>query len=107
MGEPPKMTPEITSDEATSPLRKAVRMTVTRLNGASQCAVGDDLKQQYESALELWKKLSIPPVDPFEEGEISALAASQLREEALKKRNAAANRMYLHRADCSLCRRRR
>jgi hypothetical protein len=99
--------PETTLDEVRTPRPRAVRIRTARIDGAFPCADGEDLKQQYDSALQQWKKLCIPPVDPLEEGEIAALVASQLKEEALTKRNAAANRMYVHRATCSICRRRR
>jgi hypothetical protein len=68
-----------------------------------QCAEGEQLKQQYDSTLQEWRKQSQPPVNPFKEGE----GAARLREEALTSRNTAANRMYLHRATCAICRRRR
>jgi hypothetical protein len=73
----------------------------------AQCAEGEQLKQLYDSTLQEWRKQSQPQVHPFLEGDASAARASQLREEALAKRNAAANRMYLHRASCAICRRRR
>ena len=71
------------------------------------CAEGDPLKQLYDSALQEWKMRSQPQVGPFLAGEAAAQRAFQLREEALIERNAAANRMYLHRAVCATCRRRR
>lgn len=71
------------------------------------CAQGDQLKQLYDSALQAWKMSSQPQVGPFVEGEAAARRAFQVREEALIERNAAANRMYLHRAVCAICRRRR
>jgi hypothetical protein len=92
---------EAPSDQATPHRKRAP------LDNAEKCAEGEALKRQYDSALQVWKMLSIPPVDPLEEGTISAAAASQRREETLNKRNEAANNMYLHRATCSLCRRRR
>jgi hypothetical protein len=98
---------ETTLDEGTTPRKKAVRIRAARLDGAPPCADGEDLKQQYDSALQQWKRLCIPPGDLLEKGEIAALMASQLKEEALTKRNVAANRMYVHRATCSICRRRR
>jgi hypothetical protein len=79
------------------------RFTTAGLSDIAQCAEGEQLKQQYDFTLEEWRKQSLPPVRPFKEGEASA----RLREEALISRNAAANRMYLHRANCATCRRRR
>ena len=79
------------------------RVTTAGLRDIAQCAEGEQLKQQYDSSLEEWRKQSLPPVRPFKEEPASA----RLREEALISRNAAANRMYLHRANCALCRRRR
>jgi hypothetical protein len=70
------------------------------------CAEGEQLKQQYDSTLEEWRRQSQPLARPFVEAEVLAQRALQLRE-ALTVRNAAANRMYLHRAACAICRRRR
>jgi len=70
------------------------------------CAEGDQLKQQYDSALEEWRKQYQPPVLSCAEAEVLTQRALQLRE-ALTERNAAANRMYLHREGCAICRRRR
>jgi hypothetical protein len=75
----------------------------TGLSEIAQCAEGEQLKQQYDSTLEQWRKQSLPAVGPFKEGP----ASIRLREEALTSRNAAANQMYLHRANCAICRRRR
>ena len=47
------------------------------------CAVGDQLEQQYDSALQEWKMRSQPQLGPFVEGEAAARRAFQLREEAL------------------------
>ena len=101
--------PEITFEEIKLPRKKATcaRITSTGLSEIAPCAEGEQLKQQYDSALQEWRKQSQPQVNPLLEGESSAVRAVQLREEALVKRNAAANRMYLHRATCARCRRRR
>jgi hypothetical protein len=99
--------PETTCEEIKLSRKRAARLTSAGLSDIVQCAEGDQLKQLYDSALHEWRKQSQPPVRPFKEGEASARRAFQLREEALTKRNAAANRMYLHRATCAICRRRR
>jgi hypothetical protein len=96
--------PETTFEEIKlSPRKAAARMRAARVGDLVQCAEGEQLKQQYDSTLQEWRRRSQPPVRPFQEGEASA----RLREEALTSRNAAANRMYLHRATCAICRRRR
>jgi hypothetical protein len=79
------------------------RVPTSGVTDIAQCAEGEQLKQQYDSTLQEWRKQSQPPVNPFRESEVSA----RLREEALTSRNTAANRMYLHRATCAICRRRR
>src|SRR5271154_4336740 len=79
----------------------------TGLSDIIRCPEGEHLKQQHDSTLQEWREQSQPQVHPFLEGGASAQRAFQLREEALAKRNAAANRMYLHRASCAICRRRR
>ena len=101
--------PETTVEQTELPSRKAVRARVTsaRPSEAAECTEGDILKQQYDSSLAEWRKQSQPPVHAFKQADAPAPRALQLREEALSKRNAAANRMYLHRAICSICRRRR
>jgi hypothetical protein len=99
--------PETTFEEIKLSRKRAARSTSAGLSDIAQCAEGEQLKQQYDSALQEWRKQSQPPVRPFNEGEVSARRAFQLKEEALTKRNAAANRMYLHRATCAICRRRR
>src|SRR3984957_7784634 len=79
------------------------RVTTAGLSEIAQCAEGEQLKQQYDSTLEEWRRQSLPPVRPFREGE----CLDRLIEEALTSRNASANLMYLHRANCAICRRRR
>src|SRR5580658_77735 len=83
------------------------RITSAGRSEIAGCAEGEQLKQQYNSALQEWRKQSQPQVNPLLEAQASARRAFQLREEALTNRNAAANRMYLHRATCAICRRRR
>jgi hypothetical protein len=97
--------PEITFEQIKlSPKRTSrARVATAGLRDIAQCAEGQQLKQQYDSTLEEWRKRSQPPVRSFKEDPASA----RLREEALMSRNAAANRMYLHRANCAPCRRRR
>jgi hypothetical protein len=99
--------PETTSDQIKLSRTRAARITSAGLGDIVPCAEGEQLKQQYDSTLEEWRKQSQPPIRPFKEGEAAAQRAFQLREEALTNRNAAANRMYLHRATCAICRRRR
>jgi hypothetical protein len=81
------------------------RTRSARASVPAQCVEGEHLKQQYDFALDLWRK------QPQPEGRPSAGAAAhpafKRREEALTERNAAANRMYMHRASCAICRRRR
>ena len=99
--------PETTFEEIKHSRKRAPRITSAGLSDIVQCAEGEQLKQLCDSTLDEWGKQSQPPVHPFKEGEASARRAFQLREEALANRNAAANRMYLHRATCAICRRRR
>jgi hypothetical protein len=101
--------PETTLAEIKLSPKKASRgrLTSAELSDIAQCAEGEQLKRQYDSTLQEWRKLLPPQVRPFTEGEASVQRAFQLKEEALTKRNAAANRMYLHRATCAVCRRRR
>jgi hypothetical protein len=101
--------PETTFEEIKlSPKRAScARITSAGLSDIAQCAEGEQLKRQYDSTLKEWRKLLPLQVRPFTEGEASLQRAFHLKEEALTKRNAAANRMYLHRATCAICRRRR
>ena len=80
-------------------------MSTAGLGDPFPCAEGEQLKQQYDT-LQEWRKQSQPPARPLTEAKL--LAQRDLRlGEALASRNAAANRMYLHRAGCAVCRRRR
>ena len=90
--------PETTLDEIKLSPGKTFSAPVpsARVSNVAQCAEGDHLKQQYDSNSRRVEKHSQPQGRSFVEGE--ARAAFQLREEALAERNAAANRMYLHRA---------
>jgi hypothetical protein len=101
--------PETTSEDIKLLRKKPStgRTTSAGLNDVTQCVEGELLKQQYDSTLAEWRKQSQPQVHPFVEGSASERQAFQQREEALTARNAAANRMYLHRASCAICRRRR
>ena len=96
-----------TIDERKRKNKSSASVTSAELGDSVPCAEGEQLKQQYDSALQEWKMRSQPQVIPFVEGQAAARRAIQLREEALAERNAAANRMYLHRAVCATCRRRR
>jgi len=70
------------------------------------CEEGRRLKQQYESALHGWQLSAfLPQSQPG--GEATGEEAIRLREAALAERNAAADRMYLHRSHCAFCRRQR
>jgi hypothetical protein len=98
-----------TTFEVTKPSPKKTSYSAMSPAGLSDlvpCAVGEQLKQQYDATLQEWRKQSQPPARSFAEAEVLAQRALQLRE-ALAERNAAANRMYLHRAGCAICRRRR
>jgi hypothetical protein len=101
--------PETTFQALKLPPKKLQRARIEPggINDVAQCAEGEQLKQQYDSTLEEWKKQSQPAVRPFLEGGVLAQRAFHLREAALTERNAAANRMYLHREGCAICRRRR
>lgn len=88
-------------------LSRKTRVKSAGLSDIARCPEGEELKQQYDSALEEWRKQSQPPVRPLDVGGASARRTFQLSEKALSNRNAAANRMYLHRATCAICRRRR
>jgi hypothetical protein len=101
--------PEITFQAIKLPPKKLprARIELGGINDVAQCAEGEQLKQQYDSALQEWRKQSQPPVCPFVEEAGLVQRAFQSREAALTERNAAANRMYLHRAGCAICRRRR
>jgi len=68
------------------------------------CAEGLRLKQHYESAVQIWREYTLPPQKQVVVA-ISTLQAS--RQEALAKRNTAADRMYLHRIHCTFCHRQR
>jgi hypothetical protein len=100
--------PEITVEvmELSPKKISSARVASARLNEIAQCAQGVQLKQEYDSALQEWRKQSQPPVCAFQDVKAEALRAFQLTE-ALAERNAAANRMYLHRVGCATCRRRR
>jgi hypothetical protein len=81
-------------------------MSAAGLGDLVPCAEGEQLKQHYDATLQEWRKQSQPLARPLTEATVLAQRALQLRE-ALTERNAAANRMYLHRAGCATCRRRR
>src|SRR5271168_2848178 len=103
MNEVPETTFEVTKP---SPKRRSYgQMSSAGLSDLAPCAEGEQLKQQYDSSLQEWSKRSQPPARSFAEAEVLAQRALQLKE-ALTERNAAANRMYLHRAVCAICRRR-
>jgi hypothetical protein len=101
--------PETTFQAIRLPPKKLPRARIDPggINDVAQCAEGEQLKQQYDSTLQEWRKQSQPAVRPFVEGGGLVQRAIQLREAALTERNAAANRMYLHREGCAICRRRR
>lgn len=101
--------PETTFQAIKLPPKKLPRSRIESggINDVVQCAEGEQLKQQYDSTLQEWRKQSQPAVRSFVEGRGLAQREFQLREAALTERNAAANRMYLHREGCAICRRRR
>jgi hypothetical protein len=70
------------------------------------CLEGQQLKQRFESALQVWRQSVMSSHEQMEKGTV-AQEVVEWREEALAKTNAAADRMYLHRAHCGLCSRHR
>jgi hypothetical protein len=67
------------------------------------CVEHRRLEQEYEAALRVWAKHAFPQTIaiPVTSPQHTVL----LRERALSARNAAANRLYLHRLDCEVCKR--
>jgi hypothetical protein len=70
------------------------------------CLEGQELKQRLESALQIWRQSVVSSQEQSEKG-TGAEEAAELREGALAKMNAAADRMYLHRTRCGFCSRQR
>lgn len=97
--------PDIDETKLSRKKESRAGITAAGLGDTVHCAEGEQLRQQYESALQEWKQRSQPQALHFIG--VEAPRAFQIREEALIERNAAANRMYLHRTRCSFCSRQR
>jgi hypothetical protein len=72
--------PETTFEEIKlSPKKAPARLTAAGGSDLAQCAEGEQLKQQYDSTIEEWRKQSPPQVRPFLVGEARARQAFELR----------------------------
>ena len=67
------------------------------------CVEHRRLEQEYEAALRAWEQHAFPQTIAIPV--TSPQRAVLLREGALSARNAAANRLYLHRLGCAVCKR--
>jgi hypothetical protein len=70
------------------------------------CEEGRRLKKEYEAALHGWERFSLLHRGQSTE-KFSGDQAAYPWQESLTERNAAADRMYLHRTHCPHCRRQR
>jgi hypothetical protein len=69
----------------------------------NECAEYQRLQLAYAAAIILWEEDRHPGVQPINRGRRTTEEAEELRNQALLKRNIAANELFIHLKTCPIC----
>ena len=70
----------------------------------NECAEYQRLQRAYDDAIIVWEQDRHPNVRPINREKLTNEQAAKLRDQALSKRNIAANDLYIHLKTCPTCR---
>jgi hypothetical protein len=83
-------------------MARAVTMVVMRAH--NECVEYQRLQRAYDDAIIVWEQDRHPNVRPINRERLTNEQAAKLRDQALSKRNIAANDLYIHLKTCPTCR---
>ena len=69
----------------------------------NECAEYQRLQRAYDDAIIVWEQDRHPNVRPINREKLTNEQAAKLRDQALSKRNIAANDLYIHLKTCPNC----
>jgi hypothetical protein len=70
----------------------------------NECVEYQRLQHAYDDAIIVWEQGRHPNVRPINREKLTNEQAAKLRDQALSKRNIAANDLYIHLKTCPTCR---
>ena len=73
------------------------------MSAHNECVEYQRLQRAYDDAIIVWEQDRLPHVRPIDRQKLSKEEAAELREQALSKRNIAANELYKHLTTCPTC----
>jgi hypothetical protein len=74
------------------------------MSAHNECAEYQRLQRAYDDAIIVWEQDRHPNVRPINREKLTNEQAAKLRDQALSKRNIAANDLYIHLKTCPTCR---
>jgi hypothetical protein len=73
------------------------------MSGRNECVEYQRLQHAYDDAIIVWEQDRYSNVRPIDRQKLSTEEAARLRDQALRKRNIAANDLYTHLKTCPTC----
>ena len=73
------------------------------MSAQNECVEYQRLQRAYDDAIIVWEQDRLPHVRPIDRQKLSKGEAAELRDQALSKRNIAANELYKHLTTCPTC----
>jgi hypothetical protein len=73
------------------------------MSAHNECVEYRRLQDAYDDAIVVWEQDRHPHVRPIDRQKLSKEEAAELRDQALRKRNIAANDLYTHLKTCPTC----
>ena len=74
------------------------------MSAHNECVEYQRLQRSYDDAIIVWEQDRHPNVRPINREQLTNEEAAKLRDQALFKRNIAANELYIHLKTCTTCR---
>jgi hypothetical protein len=73
------------------------------MSAHNECVEYQRLQHAYDDAIIVWEQDRLPSIRPINTQKLSKEEAAELRDQALLKRNIAANDLYTHLKTCPTC----
>jgi hypothetical protein len=74
------------------------------MSAHNECVEYERLQRAYDDAIIVWEQERHSNVQLINRGKVTTEEAAKLRNQALSKRNIAANELYIHLKTCPTCR---